>query len=298
MGQSLRHIQFPGYQLPASGWRRWLRQALAAVASTLTPQRAARVRSGDLPARLNWWDRLLVAGWISDCEARQALEELGPLHAWLWRSEQAVEIHRLCDERFVTHWQPLLSKVVAPLQQQLALHPGRITRLCEIGCGTGRVLADLRQRLGPSALQYIGLDLSPDQIAANRRNPACEGLQFECADARHWVPQQLGAGSVVLTSGGVFEYFSAAELTRMFRWLAGTGAPGMLVLAEPIPDDMDLDQETQSRAWHSERTLGHNYRHLVAKSGLRQVFEHTGEADGMRWLLLVAVSPELGAEPA
>lgn len=266
---------------------------MAAVAQRLTPGRWREVRAGRLPQRLGWWDRLLVAGWIGECESHGRLEDLGPLHDWLWRSDQAVEVHRLCDERFVSHWQPLLSQIVAPLQQVLDRFPQRIRRVCEIGCGTGRVLADLRQQLAPHQLHYIGLDLSQQQTAINLQNPQLSGIEFVCADARTWLPEQLPEGSVILTSGGVFEYFSKADLLSMFSWIRNQADPGILALAEPIPDDMDLDRETESRAWHSERTLGHNYRHLAEEAGLDIVFEQTGQADGMRWLMLVAVSPGL-----
>lgn len=291
MTSSLGDIQFPAYQLPSNPLKRLVKLTAATVLALVLPTRMNKVRAGDLPDILGRVDRLLVARWVAKCEAQDRIEDLTPLHRWLWRSEQALDIHALCEERFENLWTPHLSEICTPIAEIVGQQPEHFTTLCEIGCGTGTVLKDIARRLSPNELQYIGLDLCEPQIAQNEANNRAENFKYVAADAQQWLPSQLNAGWITITNGGVFEYFTAEQLSSLFKSIHDSARPGILALAEPIPNDFDFTSENESRAWQAEKTLGHNYPLLVKNAGLEIVFQKDILIDDLRWLLIVAATP-------
>jgi SAM-dependent methyltransferase len=54
------------------------------------------------------------------------------------------------------------------------------TSVCEVGCGAGEILIQLKQLNGSKAISYSGYDISKDAIdMAQKKN---SGIEFKCAD--------------------------------------------------------------------------------------------------------------------
>lgn len=68
------------------------------------------------------------------------------------------------------------------IERMLIRHNLSMTRICEVGCGTGLILATLQTKLNGSA-EFFGYDISPQAIerAQKRSN---EHLHFYCKDIR------------------------------------------------------------------------------------------------------------------
>lgn len=289
---TMQDIQFP---LAQSGSRpkQMLRVAAGLLLGLLRPGRRQALLDGR-PGRerLALVDRLLIAALVWQHRRRSDLGALSGLHRWLWQGEQAERVHAQAEARFENWWLPRHSAIVAPLQAALAdaAASGRpITTLCEIGCGTGRVLADLAERLPPS-IRLLGLDLSPGQIAANRERHAAmaDRLRFEAADATPWLAAHGAPCWAYLANGGVLEYFSEAMLEALLRGIAEQQSPAVIALVEPLPDDYDLDRETASRPYNAELSLGHNYPLWLRRCGWRLRYRERQDVGGVRWLLVVA----------
>jgi SAM-dependent methyltransferase len=288
---SIEGVQYPLAQ-PAAAWKRRLKARLGGIVALLQPGRMRLLRAGQWPSeRLSKLDKLLIAALVDEHERKGTLGALSGLHQTLWRTDQAVSVHAQAEERFQTWWVGRHSAIVAPLKEAmdtLAARGTPIEALCEIGCGSGSVLADIAQRL-PELKQLIGLDLNQKQTEANRARFADQPrLRFECADATEWIAAQAPAHCAYLVNGGVLEYFSEAMLEALFTGIAAHKAPALFALVEPIASDYDLERETASRPYNFERSLGHNYPWWLGRTGWRVRWQERQVVGGANWLLVVA----------
>ena len=54
--------------------------------------------------------------------------------------------------------------------------------ICEVGCGTGGVLRNLRKLCGGTNTKWVGFDISENAIALAKKNPESSGIVFEAKD--------------------------------------------------------------------------------------------------------------------
>ncbi|MDN5870698.1 MAG: class I SAM-dependent methyltransferase [Nitrococcus sp.] len=286
-------VRFPLYE-PEGAVRRRLRVGVGLVLGFLMPRRRAHLERGEHAGdRLDLPDRLIIAGLAWRHKRSGTLGKLTGLHNWLWRSDGAMILHMGMgsDHRYQTEWVEKGSVIVAPLGEaieEFAQRDESIETLCEIGTGTGRILADVAVRL-PMLRTLIGLDLSAGQVEINRRrygeNPR---LRFECADAMQWLPAHARPRWAYFSWGGVLEYFSEEMLETLFTDIARRKAPALFAIVEPLAKDYDLARETKSRPYDRELSLGHNYPYWLERGGWSVRFHAEVLSNDVRFLLLVA----------
>ncbi len=176
-----------------------------------------------------------------------------------------------------------------------------VRRLCEIGCGGGRLLAFLAERF-PELEELIGIDIGEARIELNRSTYPDRRLQFHAADAVEWIPGHAKPHSVFVTNGGVLEYFLEEELARLFGWIASHCHPAAVLLIETIGTDHDLGSEPGSLVYGREMAFSHNYPHLLRQAGfsIRHLSECAGfEQDGGgRWIRILATTAAGNGSPA
>lgn len=122
---------------------------------------------------------------------------------------------------------PLLSVV-------LTRRPGEFTTLCEIGCGSGRLLRDCTERL-PQIVRYIGLHDSRTQTQLNRTLYRDFPIRFECLSLLDWLATQATPGTVFLTDADELRSFDAALLGAIWRAWRQSLRPALLAIAIPVP---------------------------------------------------------------
>ncbi|MGH8891530.1 MAG: class I SAM-dependent methyltransferase [Acidothermaceae bacterium] len=139
-------------------------------------------------------------------------------------------------------WAPVLHSAMQPLLESVAWSGVEVA--VEIGCGTGGVLSDVRQR-APSA-KMLGLDLSAGMLSRNKHR-----AHVARADAQA-LPLMTGSIDLIVC-GFVMQHVSAPALTfgsvaRVLRagggfalaaWIAPRG--GWVTLGEQILND-ELDR--------------------------------------------------------
>ena len=79
-------------------------------------------------------------------------------------------------------------------------------------------------------------------------------------------------GTVVFSNGGVLEYFSPANLERLFSTVA-ISSPAAIVLVEPAAPNHDLENQPESLVFGQEYSFSHNYRRRLIEAGFDVVFE-------------------------
>ena len=163
----------------------------------------------------------------------------------------------------------------------------RYTRLIEIGCGNGRVLEHCAAAM-PNVTEFIGVDINPTIIDRDRVDYAQNSrLQFLTTDASAWLETTARPGSILLTYGGVMEYFSAATLATMFKAMARK-SPAAVALVEPVDPDHDLERDPASHSFGQENSFSHNHEALLRRAGYTIIFRKTLRLGGASWVMLLA----------
>lgn len=281
-------IQYP-LTSPHGKLRRAIKALIGSLLCVVYRERQNQLLAGTVGERLDLRDRLMIAALLRANERRGTVDRLAPLQNWLWRSGQAVEFHRQAEARFQTWWLEGASALVSPLQQLIDAHPARFSTLCEIGCGSGLVLDDLSQRM-PAVTSWLGLDLSPQQVEANRARFAGRGLRFEAADAAQWIPEHAAPGWIYFTNAGVLEYFPERVLRTLLQRIADHLGPAALAIAEPIDENFDPSEARPSQPFGAERTFSHPYLHLLVEHGWQLRWHAYGRIDGFRYLMVLATT--------
>lgn len=265
-----------------------LKQLAGTIAGILQPGLAKAVAAGEpvaLSGKTGHWIHLAQT---QRAARRQAWPELRQQLAGYWKGGDGDKFYDAYPERFEA-W---FLKAHYPLVEALVAQAsgGPFTRLYEIGCGDGRVLKHMAGLL-PQLESLTGLDINPGIIARNRQTFAANPrLAFESADAQDWLLQQAQPGSILLTYGGVWEYFTQEELQKLFAHFRQQAAPALVALVEPLGLDFDASREKTSRPYGLECSFSHPHRHLLEEAGFEVVFDQEVQLDH-RWKMIVARTP-------
>jgi len=208
--------------------------------------------------------------------------------AAFWIGESGDRFHDHYAEERLNLFREHHAVVIDALAGVLEASNARFGRLVEIGCGDGKVLAYCAGRL-PSITQAVGLDINAAVIARiSAERPAGGRLSFARAEARDWLIANPQPGTVVLSNGGVLEYFSQDNLDRMLQALA-CSAPAAIVLVEPVAPNHDLQIQRESFAFGHENSFSHNHAHRLEKAGFDVVFTREVQTSEARWMLMIGL---------
>lgn len=130
---------------------------------------------------------------------------------------------------------PLLSVV-------LTRRSGEFLTLCEIGCGSGRLLRDCTERL-PQIASYVGLHDSRTQTQLNPTLNRDFPIRFESMSLLDWLATQAAPGSVFLTDADELRSFDATLLGAIWRAWRKSLRPALLAIAIPVPADTAAGSE-------------------------------------------------------
>jgi SAM-dependent methyltransferase len=225
--------------------------------------------------------RLERARWRGDHAAvRQSL-------AGFWQNETADFFYSGFRHRFE---QSFLGPHQVIVDQLVALNDAcPFSTLVEVGCGDGRVLAHCANRL-PNLQRLTGLDINPKIIETNIRTWATEPrLSFAQADAARWLADAQTDGMILLSYGGVMEYFNEADLKAIYTRL-GRNRRVAVAMVEPLAPHHDLTTQNRSFVFGQENSFSHNYAHLLKQAGFKIIFTQEQREGDIRWLLLLAAT--------
>ena len=145
--------------LPQQRMKRLVKQVLGEALIRLMPATAKQIERSGVAHSLT--ERLIIAGLIARHRRAGTLEALAHFHRKFWESTDAVAVHAENAARFeasVRHQEDFITSVVEKVEH------GPFDRVCEFGCGTGKLLAIIAARATKPAV-FVGVDLSAEQIA-------------------------------------------------------------------------------------------------------------------------------------
>jgi cyclopropane fatty-acyl-phospholipid synthase-like methyltransferase len=271
-----------------------LGRALAAINPTL----AARVREKPFTQELKPLERL-----IRNARQHQAIAEKDheTLHRFLidyWASPFSQHFFEMFAARYEELFLRYHADIVPALAQRLKSNEmDQPIHLLELGCGDGKVLHYLHQKL-PQVTHFTGLDLSAEEIAqCQTRYPETPALQFATTEVTAWLDQHPREPLVFYTNGGVLEYFTREQLVTLFQKLAAHTPHAWVVLTETLATDHLLDSEKETFPYGHELAFSHNYPAILRECGFipewtNDRFTEEGEENHpTRWLQLIAETP-------
>jgi len=210
-----------------------------------------------------------------------------------WSSRASDEFYTGLSHRYKTLFLAYHQSIVAETLGAIQSSESEFTQLAELGAGDGKILDHFSQHL-PPGLSFHGVDINLSQVENNRATYENRPmLHFHHADAARWLFEHAKAGTILVTNGGVLEYFTREEVAKIFQTLAETG-PCLVVLTESIAADHDLENEPSTYPYGFELSLSHNYIALLEEAGfsIRWVNDRptTPEESPIlgRWLQIVA----------
>jgi len=109
------------------------------------------------------------------------------------------------------------------------------------------------------------------------------------AEARDWLQMHPQPGTIVLSNGGVLEYFSQTKFDGLLRTLA-LSPPAAIALIEPVAPSHDLESQTESFVFGAENSFSHNHRERLGAAGFDVVFEKEMRISNVRWMLMIGIN--------
>jgi len=260
----------------------------------LFPRRAAKIDRNPFDQALGRLDRLIRNGLYARAFETGDFRRLRHFLSHYWTTE-ARRFHQGWSHRFEEMFLKHDVEVIAHLEELMDgdAKGVRFSCLYEIGCGGGQVLDYLRQRL-KKIPSFVGIDIGEDQIASNEETYDDPSISFRAADAVKWLPQNASQNCIMLTNGGVLEYFLKEEVELIFSHVA-TLAPAAIALIETIGSNHDLENQPSSYVYARELAFSHNYPELLRNAGFEILHqsERAGNVSdgGGRWVRILAWKP-------
>ena len=263
-----------------------LKVGLGAAAAVAFPGLAREVaegrrnQNGALMKRLMTYSRVHRAARARDtARVETALQQF-------WAGSDGDRFHSSYRDARYRQFLEHHAEICEHMREMIDAAPGQYTRVVEVGCGDGHVLCYAAGRLDRIS-EFVGIDLNARAIEDARQGVECPRTRFVVGDALAWLEDEPKSGTVVVTAGGVLEYFSVDRVQALFGGLAANG-PAALALIEPLDPDHDIARDTASRIFGRENSFSHAYPALLSQAGFETLWSREIREGGIRWLLILA----------
>jgi len=258
------------------------------VLERMLPSVVEEIEAGNNAHRLAWVKKQIINLRVKRAANNKNFEQLQSSFKQYWQGKEGGRFYGGFPKRF-DEWFMGDHHIFVEELKKILSDSNKFKALIEIGCGDGQVLNYLSDTL-PSIENFVGLDINDEVVAKNQTAYASNTrLAFHSVDAAAWVPENIQAGTVLLTYGGVYEYFSETVLRRIFGKLAREHRPSLVVLTEPVSPNHDMEIDNISRPFGMESSLSHNYRYLLSDSGYQVVFSRELRGD-ICWNIIIAIA--------
>jgi SAM-dependent methyltransferase len=264
-----------------------LRALFGDVVELVVPSLAREIDEGRSSGRALRLKRAIVHARLRRAESRNDAAALERALQARWRSDVNDDFYAAYVTRFVAWFHGPHYRVIDALADAVAVNP-RLVRLVEAGCGDGRALAHLAERL-PGLQELVGLDLNARIIARNVRvHGDRPRLRFEHSDARvGWPSRRAMHDPLQLRRRARIR--QRAQLAAILARL-GRHRDTAVALVEPVDPRHNLTSDAASHPHGQERSFSHNHVALLAAAAFTIRFAEELTLHGIRWMMVLAVS--------
>ncbi len=258
---------------------------LGASIETALPHLAEEIDAGRSTGKMVRLKNWVVYNRLARAKKKGDTASISEAHFDYWKSDVGNAFYdqytTRFNEWFLTHHKVIVTELQKIVEKEQGFH-----RLVEFGCGNGQVLRYCKSHL-PELTEVVGLDINPMIIERNQRSSLdASGITYVHGNAIEWLRAHPEPGTIVLSYGGVLEYFSE-EAVKDLLALLGANAPALFALVEPIDPHADLEVQEISYTFGQEKSFSHPHRRILESSGYEVRFEKEIILDGVRWMLMV-----------
>lgn len=236
---------------------------------TVMPKKAAALsgKGITIDMGLTATDRIIRQAILEKAKQKKDFETLSNLHHNYWVNKGKDYFSSgLNDNVLENFFRPKCSFLFDLLRDQMKLEKLSYHTLVEIGTGDGTVLQHL-STIFPQINKFIGIDLSIDQVEANKKVFGTNNkLEFIAADGYDWIKKNRQNQMIIVSSRGVLEYFTKSKLQTFLTELNDFDNIFFIAI-EPTAVDHDLLKNPDSEIYGSENSFSHNYAQLFKNSG-------------------------------
>lgn len=219
-----------------------------------------------IDSHLNLRKRIIRYAILKKVEKQQDYNRLSALHTNYWKN-RGYDFFRTSSDKFVHEFLPNYKFIFDLLKQKLSEDNIEYNTLVEIGSGNGKALNYLSQNLS-GIKTFIGLDLSEHQVESNNETyKSNNNLKFIAVDGFKWIKEYTRSNTIVVTMGGVLEYFTQQQIKELLTVLKNLEHIQIITI-EPVSNDQKVTDE-KSIIFSPERTFSHNYYYLFQKAGFK-----------------------------
>ena len=220
-----------------------------------------------LNTNLSLKGRLIRFTLLEKHQKKNDFKALSKVHKTYWEKQgKAYFSGKYNNNTLENFFIPECSFLIDLLKEKLKNETENYNTLIEIGTGDGTVL-DYLSSIFIQIDKFIGLDLSADQINANKLTFKLNSkLEFVSADGVDWIKKHAESFTIVLTSRGVLEYFTEYRLQKFLNRLKKKGKI-IFIAIEPTAANHDFSINPNSQIYGHESSFSHNYAKLFKNAG-------------------------------
>ena len=246
-----------------------IRHTLGNTLIKLLPKRSHQLAENGMtiiPANeFNKTDVLIRNALLKNAELNNEHQTLGSYQEAYWKKRGHFFFKKF-ENRFEEIFLKEYAFIFNLLEQRLKKNRTSHLSLVEIGTGNGKVLEYLKNRF-PQISSFIGIDLSKEQVAENKqRYQAEKQMKFVAQDGLEWMMKNARNHLIIVTSGGVLEYFTPSKLKRLLEHLSNF-QDILFVAIEPKGPHHNFKKNPNTELYGPERSFSHNYPVLFQNAG-------------------------------
>ena len=256
------------------------------------PDRVKRLEEGGFTLsqfgeRRDRIDSILRRGLIYQAVDMGDLDRLAQYHENYWKGDAGTKYHEDYSFEFEKMFVPKFAYIVEMMSELMQGEGMEIKRLVEIGSGSGQLIEYLDRQMDPQIKELIGIDLSPQTVAACNAQYGNERVRFLAADGDAWIRENGQAESIFMSHRGVLEYFPQERLLSFLQHIATHYRPSILVTIEPVGVNHNFAETPDSTPYSDEYSFSHNYPDIIKQAGFEVL--HTDRQDCNEMFDLLAV---------
>jgi len=276
---------------------RLLKGTAGRMLMSVRPEFSSAIKASPFSSPLPFSGRLIRNGHFLNAVGAEDHVMIRDFLRDYWSSQASDEFYAGLCHRYETLFLAYHEAIVGETARVIRSSGCHFRQMVEIGSGDGKILEHFSRYL-PEVSFYHGVDVNLPQVENNRLVYADKPrLEFHHCDGNQWLNEHAVPGTILMTNGGVLEYFTRKELEAMFGRLSAMWSPSLVVMTESIAADHDLEREAKTYPYGWELSLSHNYLALLRDAGFSIKYVNdrlTTPAEAAtvgRWLQVVAISP-------
>ena len=273
-----------------SATKRCLKQSVKEVIgqaiANFARQRTMELFASPVGQPIGIQDKLIMAYLKRRAILEDQSEFFERLHADFWQGDGGAVFSTNCDHRFKDLF---LSKQKLDFDQlRLIWKQQQPKHIVEFGCSSGLLLQHMTTQLA-NVETSVGIEINAEQVRKNQQSSRFDSrISFVNTDGGEWLLNHGKSNSLLVSNGGVLEYFRRERLDQMLSHVANHLRPAIFFAVEPVADDHDWGKTTASIPFGEELSFSHNYTDLFESNGFEIVHQRAVKFDSWKMMATIA----------